>query len=156
MASHTHDFEARASVVIAARPGEVWDALVNPAEIKEYMFGTTVESDWTEGGSIIWKGEWQGTPYEDRGEILRFEPSRVLQYSHFSPLSGLDDVPENHHIVTVTLAQDPLGTQVTLTQDGNATEEAREHSEANWQAMLDALKDHVERRMQGVAEQEAA
>jgi uncharacterized protein YndB with AHSA1/START domain len=151
MASQTHDIEARASVVIAARPGEVWDALVDPAEIKQYMFGTTVLSDWTEGGSITWKGEWQGTPYEDRGRILRLERGRLLEYSHFSPLSGLPDKPENYHTVTVTLTQDPHGTLVTLTQDGNSTEEARDHAEANWRTMLGGLKDHIERRMEEAA-----
>ena len=63
-------------------------ALVDPAAIKQYMFGTTVESDWREGSSIVWKGEWQGRAYEDKGVILRLEPGRLLQYSHFSPLSG--------------------------------------------------------------------
>jgi hypothetical protein len=31
-----------------------------------------------------------------------------------------------------------------LTQDNNATEEARKHSEQNWSTMLEALKQHVE------------
>jgi uncharacterized protein YndB with AHSA1/START domain len=146
MASEMKDLEARASVIVAARPGDVWDALVDPAQIKQYMFGTTVESDWTEGAAISWRGEWQGTAYEDRGRIMRVEPGRLLQYSHFSPLSGLPDEPENYHTVTVTLARDEHGTRVTLTQDGNATEEARQHAEGNWRTMLGALRDHVEGR----------
>jgi hypothetical protein len=43
--------------------------------------------------------------YEDKGKILRFEPRKSLQYSHFSPLSGLHDNPENYHIVTIDLAR---------------------------------------------------
>jgi uncharacterized protein YndB with AHSA1/START domain len=151
MASEAHSYVAVASTVIASRPGEVWDALVDPAAIKAYMFGTTVESDWTEGASIVWKGEWQGSAYEDKGILLRLEPGRLLQYSHFSPLSGLPDEPENHHIVTVVLSQDPHGTLVTLTQDGNLTEEAREHAEGNWRTMLEALKLHIERPVEQAA-----
>jgi len=79
---------ARASVTINAPSERVWDALVNPEAIKQYMFGTNVASDWREGSAIIWRGEWQGRPYQDEGVILRFKPGRALQYSHFSPPSG--------------------------------------------------------------------
>jgi hypothetical protein len=34
---------------------------------------------------------------------------------------------------------------VTLTQDKNEDEEARQHSEQNWQMMLDGLKKFVEK-----------
>jgi uncharacterized protein YndB with AHSA1/START domain len=88
---------ASASVLINAPIGTVWHALVDPELIKRFMFGTTVVSDWSEGGPIRWMGEWQGRSYEDKGVILRFEPTRVLQYSHLSPLSGLPDTPEIPH-----------------------------------------------------------
>ena len=120
---------ARASTTIAAGPDAVWTALVEPAAIKQYMFGTTVESDWDEGSSIVWKGEWKGRAYEDKGVILRFEPGRLLAYSHFSPLSGLPDEPQNYHRVTMELAPERDGTRVSLTQDGSRTAEARDHSE---------------------------
>ena len=135
---------ARATTTIAADADEVWSALVEPAAIKRYMFGTTVESDWSEGGSIVWKGEWQGRAYEDKGVILRLEPPRLLRYSHFSPLSGLPDEPQNYHTVTVGLSPEGIGTRVSLSQDGNSTAEAREHSEGNWRMMLDSLKEYVE------------
>ncbi len=54
--------------------------------------------------SIVWKGEWEGKKYEDRGVILRLEPGHIIQYSHFSPLTGQPDVPENYHIVTIELS----------------------------------------------------
>jgi uncharacterized protein YndB with AHSA1/START domain len=151
MARRMHEFEARASILIAAGPVVVWRALVDPAEIKDYMFGATVESDWVEGGPIVWRGERQGAPYEDKGEILRLEPGRLLRYSHFSPLSGLPDEPENYHTVTVALTPDPRGTLVTLAQDRIFTRDARDHAAGNWRTMLAALKDHVERRGQKAA-----
>ncbi len=135
---------ARAATTIAADSDEVWSALVEPAAIKQYMFGTTVESDWSKGGSIVWKGEWQGRSYEDKGVILRLEPGRLLQYSHFSPLSGLADEPGNYHTVTIALSPGDAGTRVSLSQDGNSTAEARDHSEGNWRMMLDSLKEYVE------------
>jgi uncharacterized protein YndB with AHSA1/START domain len=123
----------------------VWQALVTPAAIKEYMFGTTVTSDWVVGSPIVWKGEWQGRAYEDKGIILQVVPERVLEYSHFSPLAGVPDVPENYHIVTVELSPEGERTRVTLSQDNNPTEQAREHSQKNWGMMLAALKQFLER-----------
>jgi uncharacterized protein YndB with AHSA1/START domain len=135
---------AKASIVINAPGTRVWDALVNPEAIKQYMFGTNVVSDWREGSPILWKGEWQGKPYEDKGVILQLKPERTLQYSHFSPLSGVPDQPENYHTVTIDLSADGRHTRVTLAQDRNASKEEREHSEQNWGMMLAALKKYVE------------
>jgi uncharacterized protein YndB with AHSA1/START domain len=136
---------ARASITIDAPVGRVWKALVDPAAIKEYMFGTIVVSDWTEGSPIVWKGEWQGRSYEDKGVILRLEPERTLRYSHFSSLSGRPDVPASYHTVNIELSGEGERTRLALTQDQNPTEEARDHSENNWRTMLDALKKFLER-----------
>src|ERR1041384_3214966 len=95
---------AKASININAPSDNVWQALVDPEAIKHYMFGTNVVSDWHEGSHILWKGEWEGKAYEDKGVILQLKPGRTLQYSHFSPLSGVPDKPENYHIVTIELA----------------------------------------------------
>jgi uncharacterized protein YndB with AHSA1/START domain len=140
----TENLIAYAAVTIGASRARVWDALVNPSSIKEYMFGADVRSDWTQGSPITWKGEWEGRPYEDKGEVLYAVPGEKLSYSHFSPLGGLPDLPENYHTVTVTLEGNGDQTQVELTQDNNPTEEAREHSEKNWKTMLDGLKKFVE------------
>ena len=136
---------AKAATSIKAPRARIWDALVAPAAIKQYMFGADVESTWRVGGAITWKGEFNGKPYEDKGVVLRFEPGNVLQYSHFSPRSGRRSRPEDHHIVTITLSGDADETRVSLTQDGNADEKARQASEKNWTAMLDGLKQYVER-----------
>ena len=45
---------ATASILTHASREKIWDALINPDAIKQYMFGTTVTSGWREGGSITW------------------------------------------------------------------------------------------------------
>jgi hypothetical protein len=100
--------------------------------------------DWRKGSGIIWKGAWQGKPYEDKGTILQNKPGRKIQYSHFSPLSGLNDKPENYHMVTIELTDKGNRTRVSLTQDKNSTKEEREHSQKNWATMLAALKNFLE------------
>ena len=135
---------AKASISINASSEKVWKALVDPKAIQQYMFGTNVMSDWQEGSAIVWKGEWQGKPYEDKGKILQLKSGRTLQYSHFSPLSGQPDRPENYHTVTIDLSGNENQTDVTLTQDNNATEAARAESEKNWGMMLTELKKFLE------------
>ena len=135
---------AKAAISINASTKKVWDALVDPKAIKQYMFGTNVVSDWKEGGAIVWKGEWQGKSYEDKGVILKLQPESTLQYSHFSPLSGLPDKPENYHTVTIALSRNGNQTDVTLTQDNNASDAERAESEKNWGMMLEALKKFLE------------
>ena len=61
-----------------------------------------------------------------------------------SPLTGLPDRPESYHLVTIELSGAGDGTRVVLTQDNNASEEARLHSEKNWETMLGSLKAFVE------------
>jgi uncharacterized protein YndB with AHSA1/START domain len=137
---------AQASITIDAPKAEVWQALIDPDAIKQYMFGTTVTSQWRQGAPIRWKGEWQGKAYEDKGEILTLDRERRLRYSHFSPLSGLPDLPENYHTVTIDLREENGRTHVDLAQDHNPTEEARAHSQKNWETMLEGLKTYVERQ----------
>lgn len=140
----SNKFIAKAETTINAPLDKVWDALVNPDLIKRYMFGTNVISDWKEGSRIIWKGEWQGKSYEDKGEVLQIIPKTKLQYSHYSPLSGLADIPENYHTVTINLTDINTSTMISLSQDKNATEQAREHSRKNWAIMLEHLKELLE------------
>src|SRR6185503_3075930 len=135
---------SKAEVTIKSPITKVWGALINPDTIKQYMFGTEVVSDWKEGSPISWKGEYQGKKYEDKGVILKLQPERMLQYSHFSPLSGQPDVPENYHTVTIELSERDASTVLSLSQDNNATEEEREHTAKMWQGMLESLKKLLE------------
>ncbi len=136
---------ANASTSIAAPIEKVWNALTNPETIKQYMFGTTVISEWTEGSPIIWKGEWQGKKYKDKGSILRLEPKHLIKYNHFSPLSGKPDLPENYHNITIELRLDGEATLVSLSQDNNKNDEEKQHSEKNWENMLKELKGLLEK-----------
>jgi uncharacterized protein YndB with AHSA1/START domain len=140
----TNNLVANAKMQIDAPVQTVWNALVDPAAIKKYMFGTTVVSDWKEGSQILWKGEWQGKKYEDKGTILQLKPGKEIKYSHYSPLAGLPDSPENYHIVTIELTGNGKQTDVMLSQDNNLTEESRKHSEENWNKMLSSLKKLLE------------
>lgn len=130
---------AQASVRVDTAPEAVWRALTEPELVKEYFFGTTLETDWVVGSPIVYRGEWQGKAYEDKGVVLEADRPRRLVSTYFSAMSGLPDVPENYQTVTYELAPEGSGTRLTVTQDNNRDDEAAEHSSANWTAVLDGL-----------------
>lgn len=138
------DHVATAETEIDAPPSEVWRALTDPDVIEKYMFGSRVETDWQPGSRITWKGEYEGNEYEDKGEILEVVPEHRLKLTHFSPMSGDEDVPENYHTLVYELDGDDGTTHVSLSQDNNSSDAAAEHSRANWEKMLSALKEVVE------------
>src|SRR5213082_3977224 len=137
-------FDAIAKVSIDASVDQVWDALTNPAKVKQYMHGTNLSTDWTVGGPIFWRGEWKGQSYEDKGEVLEIDPPCLLKYTHWSPMGGSEDKPENYHTVKVELAGEDGKTTLTLTQDNNPTqEEADKMANDNWGPVLNGLKESV-------------
>lgn len=136
---------AKSTTSIEAPRDKVWEALVKADAIKQYMFGAIVESDWSRGSRITWTGEMNGKKYEDKGVILEIEPEQTLQYTHFSPLSGKAERPENYHTIKIDLSGSGNETEVSLSQDNNSDEKAREESEKNWTAMLGGLKKYVEK-----------
>ena len=137
-------YVAEATTTIHAPVSKVWQALINPEIIKQYMFNTDVISDWKVGSPIVYRGEWEGKPFEDKGKVLKVEPEKSLVSTHWSPLSGVPDTPENHHTVAYTLSEKGDSTEVTITQDNNATEEEKAHSEENWRMILDSMKKLLE------------
>jgi uncharacterized protein YndB with AHSA1/START domain len=137
---------ATADVSINAPAQEVWAALTDPDMIARYMMGSKVETDWRPGSPITWSGEYEGKTYQDKGEVVEVEPAHSLIVTHFSPLSGQPDEPQNYHTVRYELDEHDGHTHVSLTQDNNGSPDEAEHSAKNWSMMLDGLKKVVEDR----------
>ncbi|MET3143711.1 UNVERIFIED_ORG: uncharacterized protein YndB with AHSA1/START domain [Arthrobacter sp. UYEF10] len=136
---------ATSTITIEAPADRVWKVITDPAAVKEFMFGADLETDWTEGSPMAWRGEWEGKPYEDKGEILEVDPGRRLVHTHFSPLGGQEDKPENYHTLTWTLEGQGGATTLTLSQDNNASEDAAEHSKGMWDMLVADVKKIAER-----------
>ncbi len=136
---------ATSKIIINVPATKVWEALTTPALIKEYLFGTEAKSDWKVGSPITYSGVWEGNQYEDKGVILKIEPPKLLETSYWSVASGLADSPENYKKVSYALSEQDGNTEVTITQDNNATEEERDHSQKNWETVLQGLKKLLEK-----------
>jgi uncharacterized protein YndB with AHSA1/START domain len=135
---------ASKSITIAAPAQRVWEALTDPAQVKQYMWGSEVVSDWTKGGSLIYRGMWEGKPFEDKGTILEIDPPRLLRTTYYSPMSGKPDVPENYAEVSYTLTPNGSGTTLTVTQGNIPDEAGKARAEGNWGGVLETMKKMIE------------
>ena len=138
------DISTQASVTIDAPAEEVWEALTTPELIKRWFFGVDTETDWTPGSAIVHRGEWQGKPYEDKGEIVAVEPPRRLVHTHWSDLSGTPDRPEHYQEVTWALSGGDGLTELTVTERNLPSEDAKNVSDQAWAAALAGLKQLLE------------
>lgn len=136
---------ATASILLNATPQRVWEALTDPAQIKEYLFGTTTTTDWKKGSPITYAGEWEGKAYEDKGTIIDIQPEKLLHTTYYSSMSGKDDKPENYSNVIYKLDAEGDKTRLTITQDNAGDEASKEHSQSNWNMVLESLKKLVEK-----------
>jgi uncharacterized protein YndB with AHSA1/START domain len=138
------DHIAAAEISIDTAPVRVWEALTDPTQIRQYMFGAEVRTSWQVGSPITWSGDTGGRPYHAKGVVLDFEPPQRMVVSHFSPSPGKADVEKNYQVIQYDLDGDASHTTVRLHQTGNDTEQASQESSKNWQMMLEGLKKVAE------------
>jgi uncharacterized protein YndB with AHSA1/START domain len=131
---------AKSSIQINNTIDEAWKALVNPEIVEKYMLGSQQLSDWQKGSSIIWKKDFNGRKFVDKGEILEITPPKSLKYTHYSLASGNPDAPENYQTVSVALKENAKGTTIELSSDNNASEKEKERTEQIWTYYFQGLK----------------
>ncbi len=146
-----NDLKVKVSVRVKASTSEVWEALTNPEMIKQYLFGTETVTDppageagWKVGSRIIFRGMWEGKQYEDGGTILQIEPEKILQYTYWSSMSGIENIPENYYTITFELQQEEGETVLTLSNSNIKTENMKEHLTENWKMVLNSIKKLLE------------
>lgn len=138
------DLDTKSSITINASGERVWEALTTPGLIKQWFFGVDTETDWNVGSPIVHRGEYQGKPYEDKGVITRFEPPRLFEHTHWSPVSGKPDSPEHYQVVTWELSEHDGGTELTISEHNLPSQQAKEVSEQSWRMVLGNLKALLE------------
>lgn len=134
----------QASITIDASASKVWEALTTADLIKRWFFGVDTDTDWGEGSTIVHRGDYQGRPYEDKGMILKVDPERLLVHTHWSPVSGLPDSPENYQEVSWALSERDGKTELTVTEINLPSEDAKTVSEQGWRTALTGLKELLE------------
>ena len=125
---------------------KVWKGLTDAELVKQYFFGTNLESDWKVGSPITFSGEWEGHSYKDGGIILAIDEPKYLKYTYWSSMSGTEDKPENYNNITYELSEADGITTLVITQDGVKSQEAMEHSQSNWKSVFDGLKELLKKQ----------
>jgi uncharacterized protein YndB with AHSA1/START domain len=141
------NIKGHVSTNIKATRQEVWDALTKPEIIKQYFFGTNTQTDWKPGHAIKFTGEWQGKTYEDKGTILDIEKGKLIKYSYWSSMSGIEDKPENYAILTYEISGEDDDVTVSVLQENIPDEKMKAHSEENWNKVLQGLKNLLEKKL---------
>ena len=137
---------SKKTISLKASTAQIWDALTNPSIIKKWLYETETITDWKEGSPIRFKGEWEGTAYEDKGTVLHVVNEKQMRYTYWSSMSGVEDLPQNYAHVTYDLEKDGDHVLLTITQDNIATEEIKKHTDSTWVQILDNIQEIVEKK----------
>lgn len=135
------------SMVIKGPPSKVWEALIKPELVRQYMYGADLITDWKVGAPIRWQGIFEGRPYENKGTVLSVLPEKLLEYTYWSSLSELPDNPENYAKITWRLTAEKEGTRFSVMLEGDGLAVAMwKHLEFGWRVIGNGLKKIVESR----------
>ncbi len=80
------------TVKILAPAKKVWLALTDPGLVKQWQYGSDLQTTWEVGTSIIFRNEWNGQVFEQRGTVIEFSPESRLKYSLFFARPDLQDI----------------------------------------------------------------
>jgi uncharacterized protein YndB with AHSA1/START domain len=105
------------TVKIIAPAGKVWRALTLPDLVKQWQYGSDLLTTWVPGSPIIFRNEWNGQVFEQKGTVIEFVPGSRLKYSLFFPRSDLQDIPEHHFFMTYELTESDGLTTVLIRQE---------------------------------------
>jgi len=126
---------------IAASPERVWDGFVSKESNRVLFMGAELEAEWKPGGAMAWTGPGaDGKPMKYvQGEVLRYDPPKVLQYTF---RIGQSDLASR---VSLELIPETEATKVTITHDQwDEGDSAYAATADGWPRILSRLKTLIE------------
>ena len=140
----------RKSIRLNASPDAVWQALIQPELMKNWMHDSEIEivTTWEVGSPIIINVQEVSykAAFKNTGIVLQFLKEHVLEYSYLSSLSLLPDQPENYTITRFDLHKEEDHTLLELNLSNFPTESHYKHIDFYWTVTLEVLKRFVEER----------
>lgn len=130
----------RKTIVVAAPPARVFDALSSPARLPEFFPVTSVESDGRVGGTF----RIHGPDFTDHGIITELQPPVCFAYRYWSTNHGTENTPDNQMTIRYLLQEVAGGTEVLVTHENLLSPERRDLMSNVWDYLLAALKNYVE------------
>jgi len=105
------------TVKILAPARKVWEAVTSPALVKQWQYGSDLQTTWEVGTPIVFRNEWNGQVFEQKGTVLEFSPESRLRYSLFFPRPDLQDIPEHQLYMTYELTEKSGTTTLLVRQE---------------------------------------
>jgi uncharacterized protein YndB with AHSA1/START domain len=137
------------TVLIEATPALVWEALTQPAQMRQWMgepeINIEVRTTWEVGGPIQIKG-FHHAQFINTGKVLAFVPNELLRYTHTSSVSRLPDVPESYTLMEFRLAPQGEQTSLTITLENFPTESIYKHLAFYWRIAPKLLQEFIKRQ----------
>lgn len=140
-------------ISIKAPAAKVWDWLVDPEKTKQYMFGCETVSDWKQGSSLLWRGQYEGKDVIFvEGKILQIQPGKLLSYTAIDPNAPYPHIPQNYLTITYDLEEKNGQTTFRVSQgdytkvaDGEKRYEESYNNGEGWNPILVQIKELVEK-----------
>jgi len=135
-------------VKILAPAKKVWLALTSPGLVKQWQYGSDLLTTWEVGTSIVFRNEWNGRVFEQKGTVLEFSPESRLKYTLFVPRPDLQEIPEHYFCMTYELAESDGITTLLVRQEDPSPSPPNESSGGDdGPDVLSDLKELVEVKM---------
>jgi uncharacterized protein YndB with AHSA1/START domain len=116
------------TVKILAPAKKVWLALTSLPLVKQWQYGSDLLTTWEVGSPIVFRNEWNGQVFEQKGTVIEFSPETRIKYSLFFPQPGLQDVPENYIFMTYELVESDGATSLLVRQEDSRPSAPNESS----------------------------
>ena len=134
-------------VKIQASASKVWRALTEPSLVKQWQYGSDLITTWKPGTPIIFRNEWEGQVFEQKGTVIEFVPESRLKYSLFFPHLGMQDILENYFFMIYELTESDGFTSVLIRQEDPRTSLDASSDGNEGPDILSYLKELVEVKM---------
>ena len=135
-------------VEIVAPASKVWSALTEPGLVKQWQYGSDLLTTWEPGSPIVFRNEWNGQVFEQKGNVIEFTPRSRVKYSLFAPRPDLPDGAEHFFFMTYELNERGDTTTVLIRQEDPRPAPPNESSDGEaGPNVLSLLKELVEGKM---------
>jgi uncharacterized protein YndB with AHSA1/START domain len=137
------------TVFIKSNPATVWEYLTDPSQMKKWMgepeMNIEIHTDWLVQNPILITG-FHHVEFQNKGTVLRFEPHKILQYTHLSSISQLPHKKDNFTTLTFVLIPTEGYTSLTIKIENFPKESIYKHLDLYWQGTAVLLKNFIERQ----------
>lgn len=132
------------TITINASIEKVWDILTNPTQVKLWQYGSSLITNWETGSDIRFSVEWDGKLFEQWGQVLAFNPNKLVKYSLFAPRPDVEDKPENYFVMSYILTPENGQVKLEIIQEDNRPNAVQEEPQGDENPVLKALKTLAE------------